>query len=66
MARPKTVTIKLTAKQRDQVRGITGVDHDEIRLERTTAAKKRQPLAAKVAPAKKGGGQGGGPPILGV
>ena len=44
MAKPKSVTINLTAKQRAQLRSITGVDHKEIKVEA------KAPLAAKTAP----------------
>ncbi len=33
MADPKGVTIKLTDRQRDQLRQVTGEDHSEIRVE---------------------------------
>ena len=35
MAKPKSVTIQLTAKQRTQLRSLTGVDHNEIKFEAT-------------------------------
>ena len=58
MAKPKSVTINLTAKQRAQLRSITGVDHKEIKIEA------KGPLSTKTAPRQSfligpAGGQGG-------
>jgi len=44
MAKPKSVTINLTPKQRTQIRSITGVDHKEIKIEA------KGPLSTKSAP----------------
>ena len=45
MAKPKSVTINLTAKQRAQLRNSFGVEHTEIKVEGAKTA-----LSAKVAP----------------
>ena len=37
MARPKSITIKLTDKQRKQLKGLTGVDHMEVKFEAVKA-----------------------------
>jgi hypothetical protein len=43
MPRPKSVTIKLTTKQRGQVKRVTGEDHAEMKFERAALAVKSAP-----------------------
>ena len=51
MAEIKSVTIKLTDKQRSQIRNLTGENHTEVRFERTALESKVAPrLQAKSAP----------------
>ena len=70
MARPNSITIKLTEKQREELRKLTGNDHQEVMFE-TVAA--RGKVAAKASLARKtplsgtpvfgeGQGDGGTPP----
>lgn len=47
MAKPKSVTIQLTAKQRTQLRSLTGVDHNEIKFEATPSGAPK--LATRMA-----------------
>ena len=47
MAKPKYVTINLTAKQRSELRALTGEIHTQVRLEGTKNA-----LSAKLSPKK--------------
>jgi hypothetical protein len=51
MARPKSVTIKLTTKQRQQIRNLTGFDHSEVMFERVTGRTSK--VAAKASLARK-------------
>ena len=47
MAKPKSVTINLTAKQRSELRALTGENHTQVRFEGTKNA-----LSAKLNPKK--------------
>ena len=47
MNKPKGVTIKLTDKQRNQIKSVTGKDHAELRVESHETL--GQPMAAKAA-----------------
>jgi hypothetical protein len=51
MARPKSVTIKLTPKQREQLRKLTGNEHTEVLFESVTTRGKK--VAAKASLARK-------------
>ena len=51
MAKPKSVTIKLTPKQRDQLRKLTGNEHTEVMFESVTTRGKK--VAAKASLARK-------------
>ena len=51
MAKPKSVTIKLTPKQRDQLRKLTGDEHREVMFESVTTRGKK--VAAKASLARK-------------
>ena len=63
MAKAKSVTIKLTEKQRQQLRKLTGNDHSEVMFEKVATRGSR--VAAKASLARKtplsGGGVFGGP-----
>lgn len=61
MARPNSVTIKLTEKQREELRKLTGNDHKEVMFE-TVAS--RGKVAAKASLARKTP-LSGTPPVLG-
>lgn len=50
MARPKSVTLKLTPKQREMLKKLTGSDHTEVKFEATQATLGGKSLAAKSAP----------------
>jgi hypothetical protein len=54
MAKPMSVTIRLTAKQRSELKRLTGRDHDEVLFESVTtqsgALPSRAVLAGKSAP----------------
>jgi len=56
MAKPKNVTIKLTAKQRYELKRLTGADHDEVMFEAVTpkagVVASRAILTGKSAPKK--------------
>ena len=56
MAKPTNVTIKLTAKQRSELKRLTGWDHDEVLFEsvraQTGSLSSRAVLAGKSAPRK--------------
>jgi len=56
MAKPKNVTIKLTAKQRYELKRLTGADHSEVMFESVTphagAVASRATLSGKSAPKK--------------
>ena len=47
MARPKHVMINLTAKQRSELRALTGENHSQVRIEGTKKA-----MSAKLTPKK--------------
>lgn len=51
MARPKSVTIKLTPKQREQLRKLTGTEHTEVLFE--SVATRGKKVAAKASLARK-------------
>ena len=51
MAKPKSVTIKLTPKQREQLRKLTGNEHTEVLFESVTTRGKK--VAAKASLARK-------------
>lgn len=46
MARPKTVTINLTPKQRQAIKKLTGEDHKEMKFERSALGIKTAPKRA--------------------
>ena len=48
MAKPKNVTIKLTAKQRTELKRLTGTEHSEVRFE--PVSEPRGTVAGKNAP----------------
>jgi hypothetical protein len=69
MARPKSVTIKLTDKQRSQIKRLTGEEHGEVKFERSALSSKAPPKrfvprrdmlpmkkAAQLRPLKKAAG----------
>ena len=51
MSKPKSVTIKLTPKQRDQLQKLTGNEHTEVMFESVTTRGKK--IAAKASLARK-------------
>ena len=51
MSKPKSVTIKLTPKQRDQLQKLTGTEHTEVMFESVTTRGKK--IAAKASLARK-------------
>lgn len=62
MARPKTVTISLTPKQRAEIKKLTGEEHKEMKFERSALGIKTAPkrkVGLRTA-AKKGVMPGGG------
>ena len=56
MARPKNITINLTATQRSQLRSITGEDHKQVQFEVTKTAGKKAPVARRMAARSVGKG----------
>jgi len=60
MSNPKGVTIKLTEKQRHQIRSVTGQDHSEIRLERQAFDVNSNALPGIAAGKRVFGGKAGG------
>ena len=51
MAKPTSVTIKLTPKQRDQLKKLTGNEHTEVLFESVSTREKK--VAAKASLARK-------------
>ena len=50
MAKPKNVTIKLTPKQRTELKRLTGTEHNEVLFESVSGADSRGAVAPKSAP----------------
>ncbi|PYT09267.1 MAG: hypothetical protein DMF49_02810 [Acidobacteria bacterium] len=50
MARPKSITIKLTETQRTQLRKLTGQDHKSVRFDAVTSRSGRSALGRIAAP----------------
>ena len=57
MAKPKSITIKLTETQRTQLRKLTGQDHKSVRFDAVTSRSGRSALGRIAAPSVVGGTQ---------
>src|SRR5437867_505271 len=57
MARPKSITIKLTETQRTQLRKLTGQEHKSVRFDAVTSRSGRSALGRIAAPSVVGGTQ---------
>ena len=58
MPRPDSVTIELTSKQRDQLRNLTGTDHEEVMFEKVSARGGQVAAKASLAPKTPLSGKG--------